>query len=305
MNITNFLKEGLEHSVNSFNGVDENDIVVEAKGKNIYTEEQIVELLGDKIAKSNKISDVLFPERSIGFGTVWYKNYKIRKWSGSISVTDVTNATKRGKNVKNWVLSSFVGGEGLVFLIAVENYINGDNPYTTKKTIEGFIEVVEGIKKAGDMSVDYKFMLNGREEHNFMLRASIYDDIKASTKFAPLGLKDIKPLDKVPTKPNVLHLIKAIVNGQYKFLGRTSRYTDDYAYDAMIKFGVDDAYNPIKLVSDMIERGSSYNRIWAHNNDKPNLFTFGSSFETFEIEIDINASVNPKEVIKAQKNKYK
>ena len=69
-------------------------------------------------------------------------------------------------------------------------------------------------------------------------------------RLLPLDLSIIKPLKTEPKKWTLPHVVRALVNGQFKELYKNSRYTDDYAWDSATNYGE----GPISDVIDFVER---------------------------------------------------
>lgn len=124
----------------------------------------------------------------------------------SFKLVDLSNAGKRGKTCKEWVMWSHVEFNIYDLVSKFEN-------------LEDFI---------------MKLMVNGNMFNNVDFEIREYK--KGVTVFNPMDLSVYKRLTETPKKWSIAHVVRAIVNGQYDELKCTGVYTDDYSYDAAVDY---------------------------------------------------------------------
>ena len=90
--------------------------------------------------------------------------------------------------------------------------------------------------------------------------------------------------NKLPKKWTKAALIKAYYNDKIQGVYRNYRYTDDYAHDAAVNFGIGD-FNIDIFIRDMMHYGS-YN-VWYNKEDSKHIIINAvfASCESFEIAI--------------------
>jgi len=84
--------------------------------------------------------------------------------------------------------------------------------------------------------------------------------------YSPFNTKYIKPLKEMPSKWNLTHVIKAIVNGQYENLYKNYHLTDDYAYDNAFNFQEGEIDHGQEFIKKIIERPSGWWTSLERNN---------------------------------------
>lgn len=311
MSISKHLSESISEVSGSFN-----EQINESKkgGKNSFSMSDIKTLLkGDSVFIDSEnpkfVDDILFngggsfSERSIYCGG----KYHIRKYNGSIQITELSNAMKRGKFIKQYVIHNRLGDDG-DFMVALANYCNNFKKgftleellkYTVRPMIDNQEELVIGTN--GESAA---MMEKGSVTIGFYLK----DDWTKGVKFAdPYKIPSLKPITKFPNKWRLADLIKVIANGQYILLTRDYKYTDDYAYDAayggLIKY-----LNPIKMVIDMIENPEFFKSIWitspisgTEGDDNKVTVHFGMSNTSYTICVSLDELTTPKDILKLEK----
>lgn len=313
MSLKNFLKESSENYENTFSGFGKKDIgtldVNESRGKKSFSINHIKEMSNDEFAKdSASFYDILWHDGSF-YGTVWYKNFKIRKYRGSIQIFDVTNALKAGKSIPQWSIYATTGINE--FDICFSNYLATFK--SRKLSLEEFLKTIFKIVEEDGESL----YLNKNGEYDLNDYSCIVgmkfdaDYTKGIRVFSPLAILNINPLKKMPKKWKVNDLIKAIANNQYSYLGRDYKYTDDYAYDSAYNYGANDFMNPISMIEEIIENPRWYNHIMVKEQPTDidgvvQTLRFGSSNESFTIVVNLgDSATTPEGVVKRAKKGHR
>jgi hypothetical protein len=136
------------------------------------------------------------------------ENLYVHAYSSSISVEDLTNALKKGEQVK-------------AYSISTTGYIND---------FEGF---VRGYINDNDLSLKefiYEFIEGNYDTEIFEV---IPRNVQSVRVFSPFV--EMKPI-KAPEKWTLSHVTKAILAGQIKSGKCDGNYTDDYAHDAEVNY---------------------------------------------------------------------
>lgn len=291
MSLKKFLNESIKNEDKKYKGFvssDYSDSVNESK-ENGFTMKQIEDMSNDDFATGKKsLSDILHLGNNT-YGKVWYKNYLIKKQNGRIAITDMTNAMKRGKSLKEWVIYTTFGGNNMI--VSFSNYLQSMGKLT--ESFESFMDtLLPTLLDIGEplyLKEDGSSAQSGEADCSINVRV---DEVKAFDTFSPYAISNIKPLKKMPKKWRVNDIIKAIANNQYSYLGRDYKMTDDYAYDVAYKYGKTDSLNPIDMIEKLIENPRWYNHIYKGNSEKDiegeiEAWRFGSSNETFTIVVNL------------------
>lgn len=313
MNISKHLNESITNVSGQYN-----EVINEAKkgGKNSFSIKDIQYLMKLDAAfvdtdNPRMIQDVLFNDggsyshRRIYCGGKWY----IHKYNGSMYIVDLTNAMKRGKFIKKYTIYKRLGSDSN-FYVSLANYCQ-----SIKKdlTLNDFIKlIVEPMMKDQEELI---IKQNGEKgemmgDDSVTIGFQMEDDwVKGINMPDPYKIPSIKPLTKFPNKWKIADLIKVIANGQYIYLGRDYKYTDDYAYDAAYG-GKIDYLNPIKMVMEMIEHPEFYKSMWVttpikgtEGDDKKVTISFGMTNTSYTITVALDEVMTPNEVIKRDKAK--
>ena len=85
-----------------------------------------------------------------------------------------------------------------------------------------------------------------------------YLEKTASKELLPLDLSIIKPLKEEPKKWTVPHVVRALVNGQFKDLKKNYYLTDDYTWDAVVNCKEGPILDVINFVEDIVKRPSGW-----------------------------------------------
>lgn len=162
-------------------------------------------------------------------GTVYVKNPNIRFhcYRDSIEIVDLKNALLKGNVCDAWSINwdSFKTKDQCGGL----NFLSRNFEFSATK----LLEYLHGISWAIDQWGSGSFVAD--EAWCVKIHHSPKDSKRVWTPFAP---ERIKPLKEMPKKWTIPHVVRALHNGQYSNLKCTGRYTDDYAFDAAMKFQV-------------------------------------------------------------------
>lgn len=169
---------------------------------------------------------------------------KISKYDRSITIVDLSNASKSGKICKEWKICV--------------NYHCNDfyNPAELCEAVTGCTDIVNIVNALRSDFNDYAEFKNG----DICLYVR---DCKGVDVFTPFA--SVNPV-KVPKKWTLSHIWKAIYSGQIVAARRDYRYTDDYAYDNATNFGEGelDGDSLADLAEKIIE--SNYSGWWVNLN---------------------------------------
>ena len=172
---------------------------------------------------------------------------------GQFIIQDISQALDRGKKSVMYHIDAYMSDEPCEIL----NYLTDigrqkfDDENPTIKDLWDYFEGKEFQEKAGFTGLP----LYESFEVNFNGTRITVGKRETETNgvFSPFRLHKLKRLDKTPKKPNKLHLIRALANGQYRNLRVVSHLTDDYAFDNANNFGRGLIPNPFPLVKKYIE----------------------------------------------------
>ena len=202
--------------------------------------------MADKIVENT--NEISFPDLGIDY---YIKDtiLKVRRYQGSLQITDVSDALRTGKICVNYSLSY--------------------SPCYDKDSdiISDFLfEYKYDIKKVYDYLDSLEWMAGKWGGYD---QIRINDDIvaykndeKAIRVFSPFNLKYMKPLKELPKKWNIRHVLRLIVNGQYKDFQSDMQLTDDYAYDNATNYGKGAISNGLAFAKKVIESPSGW---WVSN----------------------------------------
>ncbi len=306
------IKKHLSESITNVSGA-YNEQVNEAKkgGKNSFSQKDIEYLLKGEAAfvESNNpkmVSDILFngggstTNRTVYCGNSW----EIHKYNGSMHITKLGNAMTRGKFIERYVIYQRLGRDSSLY-VALANYCESIKKGLTlgdfiKLVIEPMIENSEELT-IGENGQASEMMGDGSSTIVFDYKD---DWTKGISVFSPFKVPSIKPLTKFPNKWKIADLIKVIANGQYGYMGRNYKYTDDYVYDTVYG-GKIDYLNPIKIIQGMIENPEFYKSIWVstpmkgtEGDDSKITIHFGMTNTSYTILVDMKKPMKPSDVIK-------
>ena len=167
-------------------------------------------------------------------------------YHGSVKIIDLTNALKRGVNCDEFT-------------------IQGD--FNNDSASKFFYEFQYDIKRLMSFLRALKFNkghyggYDGIEYGEVTIYKSFEKGIRV---FSPFNLDQIKPLKSEPKKWTITHVIRALLNGQYKSLKCEGVYTDDYAYDAAIDFHKGEISNGQAFAQRILESPSGW---WTYQQE--------------------------------------
>ena len=135
--------------------------------------------------------------------SITFQNYE------RVKITDMTNAGKRGKLCRSLDIDGFHAPDCAIW----------------NELLDGHLSQILNAVTEGEFPKELS-----RPHIKIWPR-----DIKA-IRLLPLDVSIISPLKSIPKKWTIRHIVKALVNGQYKNLKKNYYLTDDYAYDAAYNF---------------------------------------------------------------------
>lgn len=247
--------ESFANGVVSFSGDDINE------SQNINESAQLVRSAGYKTAKPPRTyGDVYeliknqFDEIYTEDGKWSFKQYQHR----TLYITDLENALQTGKKSSVYAIHAGFGDD-----VGIYNAFSDDTLFS---------DVIK--------------MLSANKTENESLKVRV-ETVRSIDLFSPFAISKLKRLTSIPSRITIPHVIKLIANGQFKYLGRDYRHTDDYAYDSASNFGkIESGVNPIKLVEDMV--GGR----WKAYISSDNTIHFGPhSNESWTLVPDLNAKL--------------
>lgn len=140
----------------------------------------------------------------------------IHRYNSSIEFTYMANAMKKGKKC-------------LRLSVSTHKHDGPADLWDFVREMEGMLENLV-IMAAIDGKDGGKCFGNEKIEVYYSNRDSYHI-------FHPVRYKEmLKPVKEMPAKMTLAHIYKIIANGQYDYLKCNGVYTDDYAYDAAMKF---------------------------------------------------------------------
>tara|TARA_Y100000034_G_scaffold33928_1_gene41551 strand:+ start:43767 stop:44321 length:555 start_codon:yes stop_codon:yes gene_type:complete len=116
------------------------------------------------------------------------------------------------------------------------------------------------------------------------LGMEVYESTEKGVRVFSETSKAYKPLKEVPSDMRLHHVVKALVNGQYKDLKCKGRYTDDYHYDNATNFGKNKKMDALKLAQDLVESPSGWWVSLEGNKVGVNCHSF--DYNEFELVLD-------------------
>lgn len=182
------------------------------------------------------------------FGAFFFKKeqLKVQLYNGSVNITDISNALKRGKECVSISFSYFGrGGHAADFW----NWLNEE--------FDGSLEFLFKFYALQDNGSEFQQRIENMSDYKIDIYLSREKAIKV---FSPFALNNLNPLKSAPKKWTMSHIVRALANGQFKSLNCEGVYTDDYAFDAAYNFQKGEVSSSIKLVQELINDGS--NRGW-------------------------------------------
>ena len=152
--------------------------------------------------------------------------------NGSVTITDMSNAGKRGTQCPQFFIESSNDAPRLAFWNELlRDHIEELLMATTKEVLPAHL-------------------------FRSYLRFGL-DRIK-SVRLMPLDLATIKPLKIKPKKWTIPHIIRALINGQYENLRSCYTFTDDYAFDNSVNFQEGPIVDGIQFAAKIIKNPSGW-----------------------------------------------
>ena len=167
-------------------------------------------------------------------------NIKLHIYNGSISLLDLSNALKTGKDCISYSINWIDCNNTLISWNILKVF-----KYNVKNLFDFLESFTFDLNKWGSPKQIYFQMLEDTE-------VTIYKSLNKSVRtYSPFALHELKPLKESPVKWTVRHAIRAIINKQYEYLRCKGVYTDDYAYDAAYNYQkgeIDNLYFAEKII---------------------------------------------------------
>lgn len=159
--------------------------------------------------------------------------FEVHRYSGSISIKDLTDAGKAGKTVVVLTLQYWKDERSSCEVLYWD--------------FEEIFNVLTGILPVDDFCICSDFE-----------SIKVYRSVNKAIRYMAKDLSVYKPLTAKPKKWTLTHAIRAIINGQYKNLSCNGRYTDDYAWDAAVNFDKGNIKNALAFIKKVIEHPSGW-----------------------------------------------
>ncbi|EMA3788876.1 hypothetical protein U2U65_003496 [Vibrio cholerae] len=221
----------------------------------------------------------------------------------SLSITDVTNAGKARKQCVELSLN-------------ITNY-NPNYP----RTNQSFARVLCDWFGSRIMSDEFRFgwvfnhlmscVHHARHSGSFRVHDVVYTahkdswnewvDVKVSGHLVriyvnecpsqdfltPFTLNEWKPLDELPSRWTIKHLVRLLVNGQFHHIKRDYYYTDDYAYDAACGYRKGYIDNPLHVACQWVGEKKRSCTSLHFSDDRRLSFGFHSN-DSSSLIVDLN-----------------
>ena len=174
-------------------------------------------------------------------------NLYVHFYHGSVKIIDLVNALKRGADCDEFT-------------------VQGD--FNNDSASKFFHEFQYDIKRLMSFLRALKFnksRYGGNEGVNYGEVIIYKSSLKGIRVFSPFNLDQIKPLKSEPKKWTITHVIRALLNGQYKSLKCNGVYTDDYAYDAAMNYRKGEISDGQAFAQRILESPSGW---WAYQQDE-------------------------------------
>ena len=107
--------------------------------------------------------------------------------------------------------------------------------------VVAWLHTLSGFKEYGILYLE-------NETTRFMVRKRV---IKGSKVFSPFALDRIKPVKELPAKPNRTHVMRMLVNGQFRNLKQAYEYNPDFGSPNSITAETGYDVNPFNYVKDL------------------------------------------------------
>lgn len=228
---------------------------------------------GYKVVKTPKNWDDLLDIIRNKTGNTFYTDdgkYAIKAYHEQVKIIDLTNALKTGKTCPSYWMDDRMGDNSIF------------NAFDRNLTLDQILAHFEAGTLKDIADPEYATFTFG-----------MYQE-KGMTVFSPFAIGNLKRVKKLPSRVSISHVVKLIANGQFKYLGRNYKYTDDYAYDAATNHGKLDNVNPIDVVERLI--GFKHRSPWTQENEAGDMvISFGPhSNESWTLVVDLSKKLRIK-----------
>lgn len=122
---------------------------------------------------------------------------------------------------------------------------------------------------------------------NSFENVTVYKSVmKAIDVFNPITIKQTyKPLKEEPNKWTVKHALRAIVHHQFENLKCDGYYTDDYAYDNAVNFGIKEIKYTADFLKKIIEHKSGWRVYKDSDNNRIHLNCYHFDTNSFKFKL--------------------
>lgn len=190
------------------------------------------------------------------------KMLRVRRFTNSIRITDISNALKIGKTCKE--ISINVAYDKHFY--DVDNFFR--DLFIGKYSISKIFNLFNEDSELGNVGYVY------------------VSDKKSNNTFSPLqeNIKNVKPLKELPKKWTMRHVVKALINNQCEDLKMNYKYSDDYAYDASMNYFEGVKLNNLVFAQDLIEESSGW---WTSINEDNTVKVCCHTFESNSFKLKL------------------
>ncbi|MCH8500250.1 MAG: hypothetical protein LAT63_17415 [Marinobacter sp.] len=170
----------------------------------------------------------------------------------SLCIVDLKHAFAPGKTCERYRFAGAHGRGGALFAMLQE--------------LDWSIDAVLDVARAA-----------GDDAELFGLKF-IKDELPGVRVFSPFSVERLKPLEAVPVRWTVRHVLRVIAHSQFEWFRCTGRYSDDYAADAAAGYGIGDIADPLGFVRRVLENPSGW-RVWERGDGELSIccHTFNSN----------------------------
>ncbi|MGR2849133.1 J domain-containing protein [Vibrio vulnificus] len=218
------------------------------------------------------------------------------QYTDCVVVSDITNAGKRGKTITRVTIKVDMWGDVPLNQQNIRNPLRKLFEHTTPEAFSWSMAINDLAKELIKNQVEISPIQSESTYHSYRATKELHkhssgtfhimidgtrvdvfvNEYSSHGVFSPFNLaKRFKPLTELPKKWTRAHLIRILVNGQFKECKRKYSYTDDFAFDAANSFFSGYMDNPLKHAIDWIESACSSELIYTNETDSGIEVNFG------------------------------
>lgn len=169
-------------------------------------------------------------------------NLKFSYYTGTVRITDLSNAMKRGKNC-------------IMISIQSKNFVHEEIEKifpTFNYNIKKIFDTLSNLDISDMESIDYKGL-------------RIFKALKQGVRvYSPFNHHIVKPLKSKPKKWTIPHILKVLINNQFDDFRCDGIYTDDYYNDAACNYQKGKINDVQSFIKDLMKEPSGW---WTHESD--------------------------------------